>query len=748
MRLLIGLIIIPGILSHARSAEAFAVYNRTGQKMTATVTAGGSWSSTISAGSDAACPWYEKVCTGGSRGTELTLDIRLGWFMCVITMTSDGYVHVFEDERAGIQFNGQPAFPGDYPKNYRCVSRRADDSAVAILPPGVRDQYDYPVPERHVRFMATADPQFNTEGKNEKPWTLAADLLKKMGERLKGDMRGILVAGDLTSSTQKQEWDAYYNALVGRLRYVYDGVGNHDYSEKGPVCVKWGDVSQGPQGDAQCRSPGAILDAISHRYRSTQFTRAGGEAPSIRDYGKVTGFHYSWDWHDVHFVQLNLFVGHKATDVDNFQLDPYGSYSFLKQDLEAHVGSSWRPVVLVHHYPPGDDAPGPWQKPYWNLLKDYNVIAILVGHAHTPHDQDWWRIWSKPAGAEMRVDGRNELRTIVVGSALDDDANYKDPKTGLVRVDDNIVAFTEFTIKPKSVAVSRMAHKLNQNPWEFEKTSYPITSTVPATFVLVHRETGHCLDPKGYSGATGVLVQTYRCDAGLDQAFRYEQGIEEQRMLYNAKSGACLSAKGDGSVELKTCDGSESRWKVTTPDTWGTISGGNRCLGLNDKLPALQNCGTANALKWAAVQLPPSRPTEKSFLFVNKATGNCLDPWYGDGAPGRGVGTYRCDGGLDQAFHLASEVAGEKTTLKSAASKACLNVEGTRGDPGNKIDLASCTAEQDQSWTYGAATGPWSKLHNAQRNLCLTTSGPDQVSLQTCTGTDTQMWMRVPLPSP
>ena len=116
------------------------------------------------------------------------------------------------------------------------------------------------------------------------------------------------------------------------------------------------------------------------------------------------GLHYSWDWDDVHFVQLNLYPGdeHKTKkiekrkqadgtikEVETYRYDPIwhnpqGSLSFLKEDLEKHVGKSNRPVVLMSHC--GFDTEW-WSPPAWAefyaVAKPYNVILYLYGHTGT-----------------------------------------------------------------------------------------------------------------------------------------------------------------------------------------------------------------------------------------------------------------------------------------------------------------------------------------------------------------------------
>jgi cytolysin (calcineurin-like family phosphatase) len=106
------------------------------------------------------------------------------------------------------------------------------------------------------------------------------------------------------------------------------------------------------------------------------------------DHVSANGLHYSWNWNEVHFVQLNLYPGdapHSETRYSAAYHDPQGSLAFLKADLAANVGESGQPVVIAHHY----DLQGTdwWheeeRKAYYEAIKPYNVIVVFHGHTGT-----------------------------------------------------------------------------------------------------------------------------------------------------------------------------------------------------------------------------------------------------------------------------------------------------------------------------------------------------------------------------
>ena len=62
------------------------------------------------------------------------------------------------------------------------------------------------------------------------------------------------------------------------------------------------------------------------------------------------GYHYSWDWDGVHFVNVNLFPGNvwegEAVAYGRGH-DPLFARDFLIADLRRNVGTSGRPVVIT-----------------------------------------------------------------------------------------------------------------------------------------------------------------------------------------------------------------------------------------------------------------------------------------------------------------------------------------------------------------------------------------------------------------
>ena len=350
-----------------------------------------------------------------------------GRFTCKVAMRGAGYLDVYEQQRPG--FSGSSVTPNVY-----CAARFNEDKdsdspncngAGDVDITGDGKCYDVPVDwsdpyteaespanvpamtpaNRDVRFLATGDPQYwnsridgndNNYGVNE----TADAVMAKMKALLQSELtsppeemiRGIIVSGDLTQNAREDEHDQYVASITGIQKYVFEGLGNHDINVTGSTS-----------------NPKNRRNYTGKKARNT--------FPTKRPDPDTDRFpHYSWDWHDVHFVQLDLFPGDDppGSGYSGEDLDPRKALAFLKDDLGDNVGSSGRPVVLIHHYG-FDSFSAVWwtdaqRKAYWNAIKNYNVIAIITGHSHlSSSSTDWEQDFDKPSGADNRPDGKTSI---------------------------------------------------------------------------------------------------------------------------------------------------------------------------------------------------------------------------------------------------------------------------------------------------------------------------------------------------
>lgn len=290
-----------------------------------------------------------------------------------------------------------------------------------------------------LQFYVTGDPQFDNgsldegetgfEEKTLDGARMMDALIRSAGRLDQPEVRGVIVSGDLTQNARAQgsvagvsfggdELGAYLSSIRFAPWFGFEGLGNHD--------VEPGD----DEFPISLNNPQGMIEFIAEKARGTIPTNR-------RDKENNQAPNYSWDWHDVHFVQLNVapangFIDPDGPDGDTVPLMMRDALAFLQADLALNVGSTGRPVVLFHHY--GFDSfstDGWWadvhRRDYWNAIANYNVIGIFTGHRHyTRTGTSWRNPFVKPASTIDRPDGRTEIPAYVAGAALGGDSTTND----------------------------------------------------------------------------------------------------------------------------------------------------------------------------------------------------------------------------------------------------------------------------------------------------------------------------------
>lgn len=202
--------------------------------------------------------------------------------------------------------------------------------------------------------------------------------------------KGLVHAGDIIDSgdknspqhkqMQETEWKAYcndfgINGMEGAVGYpVYEVHGNHD----------------GPQAE------GYAINGIVRRNKERSQQSLGNISPS--------GLQVSWDWGNVHFVNLGIVVGKQDSDTQKRRYAPADSLDFLVEDLRQHVGTSGRPVILTHHIDLArysvicnemdpDNKHREWHpcdiQAFYKAIQPYRIAALLHGHTHVRDVYRW-----------------------------------------------------------------------------------------------------------------------------------------------------------------------------------------------------------------------------------------------------------------------------------------------------------------------------------------------------------------------
>jgi cytolysin (calcineurin-like family phosphatase) len=261
---------------------------------------------------------------------------------------------------------------------------------------------------RDVTFISTSDCHYReTEHKlghhndlnrasiEEMNRITSVDWPDKLGGGKITKPRGVVVLGDLIDDGDMKTSAAQFRLFVadfgldgtdGVLKYpVFEGWGNHDGPPKGKE-------RNGFSSQAQIR-------------QRNQIRKQKGLISNLSD----NGLHYSWDWDDVHFVQLNLYPADQQRAGVRYSPDwhdPQGSLSFLKKDLAEKVGQSGRAVVLMSHCGFDTDwwVTADWQELY-DAVNQYNIVLYLYGHSGTG-----LRAWA-PEGESKKWDCINDGQT-------------------------------------------------------------------------------------------------------------------------------------------------------------------------------------------------------------------------------------------------------------------------------------------------------------------------------------------------
>ncbi len=191
--------------------------------------------------------------------------------------------------------------------------------------------------------------------------------------------RGVLVLGDVIDDGDRLLDGKNQGALQWKYFVADFGLDGTDGLLKYPVFEGWGNHDGPPPG----RQRHGFSMQAELRSRN-QLRRQKGLIQNV----SANGLHYSWDWDGVHFVQLNLYPAdkpHPEVKYSPVYHDPQGALSFLREDLQQHVGRSGRPVVLAHHYDlQGTDWWHDQQRhEYRQAVKPYNVVAVFHGHTGT-----------------------------------------------------------------------------------------------------------------------------------------------------------------------------------------------------------------------------------------------------------------------------------------------------------------------------------------------------------------------------
>jgi cytolysin (calcineurin-like family phosphatase) len=262
------------------------------------------------------------------------------------------------------------------------LSRVADGSQVSFFIVG---DTHYCADATDISKMNEISASYNASLVNQLNQLTGSRLPSEIGGGTVAEPHGVIHVGDIIDNGDKGP--AKYNMAETEIAaFVSEwGLNGKEGRLRWPVCEVHGNHDS-PHGD------GPVISTIRERNK----VRNG--VLNVSD----SGVHYSWNWGNVHFVCLGIVVGDAPEVTRKRRYAPMGSLPFLRQDLKEYVGSSGRPVVLVHHVdlhrysmPVPDEKVlnNEWDygdaMAYYEALKPYNVIGTLCGHTHSRKIAKW-----------------------------------------------------------------------------------------------------------------------------------------------------------------------------------------------------------------------------------------------------------------------------------------------------------------------------------------------------------------------
>ncbi len=388
--------------------QAHCIYNNLSETIQATAT-NSNFNEFIGSGTSSCCSWENNGCNpGGTPNNILNIRIEIAsaYFLTVIEVPANGdiYIEYFQEV-----VGGTPQIV--------CKSYNSNNTLFAQVP-----FLSSPGQSRNVKFLATSDPQFDVNNDSEEEQSFA--VLNAMKQTLNNDSqyRGMLISGDLSENTTQEDFDLYKSQLAGYEHLTYDGFGNHDLYNHSPVAQ-----FSCQNGDGFCVTPKTIIEDLRQRKRSSliEYTNIPAQLFTYQNaFDNTLGWedveppHYSWDWGDVHFLQLNLYPGTgtgKQEFINNapHYFTPMKSLEYAINDLENNVGNSCRPVVLIFHFTINTPLWTSAEKLLiWNALANYNIALVITGHKNNV--TNWVREWNRPSGTNL---GPNSITEMVAGTA-------------------------------------------------------------------------------------------------------------------------------------------------------------------------------------------------------------------------------------------------------------------------------------------------------------------------------------------
>ncbi|ENN94306.1 metallophosphoesterase [Bartonella vinsonii] len=266
--------------------------------------------------------------------------------------------------------------------------------------------------------LESGDPNANS---NREPWLKAN---RKVANALESHAATFyIVNGDLTEFGRSQTYQDYADVYKSIAYPIYEGLGNHDYyNNVGDCIIPLESLSKDACAVSAVQRMIQEINKYSHALPkfNKDVTSRKVSHPDIKRYIITGSLSYSWDYGDIHYVQLHNYPTYTANlRSGNTSVKITKALKWLKKDLAAADKREKVTILNFHDARPYfNDNDSHFLHPknkkdlaaFKSIITSHNVKAIFVGHEHqqvsclTQDDKVFGNIPVYTAGALFKGD--------------------------------------------------------------------------------------------------------------------------------------------------------------------------------------------------------------------------------------------------------------------------------------------------------------------------------------------------------
>ncbi|GAA5110683.1 metallophosphoesterase [Bartonella jaculi] len=206
-----------------------------------------------------------------------------------------------------------------------------------------------------------------------------------------------IVNGDLTEFGQQKNYDDYKSVYKNLESPVYEGLGNHDYANNAGNCTNPEAFNFYKDACALSAVSRMVSEIKKYRNQLSHFNADVTESLIPVSRGSIQvikgSLSYSWDYGDVHYVQLHNYPSYTVRLVEqSMEVQINKSLDWLKKDLAAADARGKVTIINFHDARAASiDGESFFIRKknakdlsiFKSIITSHNVKAIFVGHTHS-----------------------------------------------------------------------------------------------------------------------------------------------------------------------------------------------------------------------------------------------------------------------------------------------------------------------------------------------------------------------------